>query len=304
MRQLPAPPAAAKEVSVTNFLRRISPLVPAATSDGLGWGGVEALRFFAAPSFEIVKPGIRPHTLVLITSPPEKLELEYDTIKCLRPPPAGSIVCVPSGMPMRWRWKGPKDSFHLYLDPQVITRVAAESFGMSVRIPPLDVFNLPELRGTMLAFAAELARGAQACRLLVESLTTVLAVQLIRHVAKPRVTRHEDAPLPRPKLERVVEFISANLDNGISLTQLAGVAFLSPYHFARQFKTATGLPPHKYVVARRVERAQQLMREERESTLADIALRAGFSDQSQLCAHFKRIAGMTPRQFQVAAKIA
>jgi AraC-like DNA-binding protein len=40
---------------------------------------------------------------------------------------------------------------------------------------------------------------------------------------------------------------------------MAAVARLSPYHFARQFKTATGLPPHQYVIARRVERAKQLL---------------------------------------------
>jgi AraC family transcriptional regulator len=304
MRQVPATSPASRDVRVTRLLRDISPIIPAATSDGLDWPGVQALRFHAAPSFEIVKPGLPLHSLVLVTSPPEKLELQYDSVRYMRPFPAGSIVFAPASVPMRWRWTGPKDSFHLYLDPELVARVAAESFDLSLEIPPLEVLSLPELRNAMLTLDAELTRGPHSCRILVESLATMLAVHLIRHVSRPRPTRQDEAALPRRKLDAVLDYIRANLDTGLSLAQMAAVAYLSPYHFARQFKSATGLPPHKYVVARRVERAQQLLREDRDFTVADVALRAGFSDQSQLSAHFKRIVGMTPRQFQLTARIA
>jgi len=85
---------------------------------------------------------------------------------------------------------------------------------------------------------------------------------------------------------------------------LAAVARLSPYHFARQFKVATGLPPHQYVIARRVERAQQLLRAGTDLSLAEVAAHAGFSDQSQFSRHFKRLVGVTPRQFRMSARIA
>lgn len=74
--------------------------------------------------------------------------------------------------------------------------------------------------------------------------------------------------------------------------------------FARQFKTTTGLPPHQYVIARRVERAQQLLRGDGDLGLAEVALRVGFSDQSQFSFHFRRIVGVTPRQFRISARIA
>jgi AraC family transcriptional regulator len=66
---------------------------------------------------------------------------------------------------------------------------------------------------------------------------------------------------------------------------------------------ATGLAPHQYVIARRVERAQQLLREEDELGLGEVAFRAGFADQSHLSLHFKRIVGVTPRQFRISARI-
>ena len=84
----------------------------------------------------------------------------------------------------------------------------------------------------------------------------------------------------------------------------AAVARLSPYHFARQFKAATGLPPHQYVTARRVERAKQLLQGAGGLSLAEVAARAGFSDQSQFTRHFKRHVGVTPGRFRVPARTA
>ena len=85
---------------------------------------------------------------------------------------------------------------------------------------------------------------------------------------------------------------------------MAAVARLSPYHFARQFKAATGLPPHQYVIARRVERAKQLLQAGTDLSLAEVAARAGFADQSQFCHHFKRLVGVKPGQFRISARIA
>jgi AraC-like DNA-binding protein len=58
------------------------------------------------------------------------------------------------------------------------------------------------------------------------------------------------------------------------------------------------LPPHQYVIRRRVERAQHLLRADGGLSLVEIALRVGFSDQSQFSSHFKRIVGITPGQFR------
>jgi AraC family transcriptional regulator len=110
--------------------------------------------------------------------------------------------------------------------------------------------------------------------------------------------------LPRGRLRAVVEYIEEHLDGGPTLAQLAAVVGLNPYHFARQFKAATGLPPHQYVIARRVERAKQLLEAGTGLSLAEVALHAGFSDQSQFSHHFKRLIGVTPRQFQTPARIA
>jgi AraC family transcriptional regulator len=127
-----------------------------------------------------------------------------------------------------------------------------------------------------------------------------LAVHLIRHVLAPRrPERGHEGTLPRGRLRAVVEYVEEHLDAGPSLEQLAAVARLSAYHFARQFRKATGLPPHQYVILRRVERARQLLQAGTDLSLAEVAAHAGFSDQSQFSRHFKRLVGVTPGQFRM-----
>src|SRR5258707_14683241 len=90
----------------------------------------------------------------------------------------------------------------------------------------------------------------------------------------------------------------------LTLAGLPPAVPLGPYHFARLFKAATGSPPHQYVIARRVERAQHLLRADGEIGVTDVALRVGFSDQSKFSFTFKRIVGVTPGQFRSSARIA
>jgi AraC family transcriptional regulator len=94
-----------------------------------------------------------------------------------------------------------------------------------------------------------------------------------------------------------------NLEGSPTLEQMAALVHLSRYHFARQFKATNGFLPHRYVIARRIERAQHLLRAHDELSLAAVALRAGFSDQSKFSFHFKHIGGVTPGQFRASARI-
>ena len=215
------------------------------------------------PAFELNPPALTHHRLVLFARPPEELDLQYEGVKRHVPPPAGSISLVPAGSPGLWRWSGRRDELHIYLEPGLVERVAAEAFGLDparLTVPPLDGLDLPQLRAAMGAVDAELTAGGAGGRLAAESLANVLAVHLIRHVLAPRrPERGRDGALPRGRLRAVVEYIEGHLDAGPTLEQMAAVARLSPYHFARQFKAATGLPPHQYVIARRVERAKELL---------------------------------------------
>src|SRR5262245_13001601 len=286
---------------------RLLPHEAAASSDRLGWVGLQAARCRAAPAFELDLPALTHHRLFLFSRPPEELDLRYEGVKRNVPPPAGSISLVPAGSPARVRSSGCKDELHLFLEPGLVARVAAEAFDLDparLTVPPLDGLDLPQLRIPMLAVGAELTAGAGG-PLAAESLANVLAVHLLRHVLAPRQpARRRVGTLPRAKLRAVVEYVEEHLDGSPSLEQMAAVARLSPNYFVSQFKRATGLPPHQYVILRRVERARQLLETETELSLAEVAAHAGFSDQSQFSHHFKRIVGVTPGQFRTRVRTA
>src|SRR5258708_9286619 len=130
----------------------------------------------------------------------------------------------------------------------------------------------------MTAVGADRPRGGPGGPLAAESLANLLAVHLIRHVSAPhRPQRGRDGVLPRGRLRAVEEYIEEHLDGCPTLAQLAAVVRLNPYHFARQFKGSTGLPPHQYVILRRVQRANQLLQAGTDLSLPHASLRAGLS---------------------------
>jgi AraC family transcriptional regulator len=293
-------------VNSREALWQTSSYAPAASSHPLEWKELHALRFRELPSSEI-DLRLPMHALIMVTRPPEKMDLRHEGSDIKLQAPVGAITIVPAESLVRWRWMGLKDSFHVYLEPGLVRRVGMESLGLNptqIEIPPLRLPNIPDLRAAMLAINSELNSGGGDGGLLMSgSLANILAVHLLRYIVGPRSpVNRRDGVLERRRLDRVVEFIMENLDGGPTLEKMASIANLSPYHFARQFKAATGLAPHQYLIARRVERAQQLLQGLDNIVLADIAQRVGFSDQSQFSFHFKRIVGLTPRQFWISAR--
>src|SRR5262249_30606537 len=152
------------------------------------------------------------------------------------PPPAGAIILVPAGTVGQVRWSGGFDWLHIYLEPRLVARVAAEAFDLDparLTVPPLDCLDLPHLRAAIGAVGAALTTGGAGGALAAESLANVLAVHLIRHVlAPPQPTRRRYGTFPRAKLRAVVEYIEEHLDASPSLEQMATVARLSSFHFA------------------------------------------------------------------------
>jgi len=95
------------------------------------------------------------------------------------------------------------------------------------------------------------------------------------------------------RANRICEYIDSHLQENIALEVLAEIAQLSVHHFARAFRQSIGVPPHNYIVQRRVEHAQQMLRNT-DLPLSEIAIEAGFTDQSHLARHFRTITGVSP----------
>jgi AraC family transcriptional regulator len=95
----------------------------------------------------------------------------------------------------------------------------------------------------------------------------------------------------------VLEFIEEHLSETISLSTLSTLARLSPYHFVRAFRQTLGMPPHRYHVRRRVERAKILLADR---TVTDVALAVGYAETSSFSSGFRRVTGMSPTEFRRA----
>jgi AraC family transcriptional regulator len=98
-------------------------------------------------------------------------------------------------------------------------------------------------------------------------------------------------------MRRLIEFIEENLDGDLSLDGMAREVEISPLYLARAFKAAVGQSPHQYVLARRIERAKELLRNT-ELPIVDVALSAGFSSQSHLSHWFLRNVGVSPAAYR------
>lgn len=109
--------------------------------------------------------------------------------------------------------------------------------------------------------------------------------------------RPSNRGLDQRRLTRVKEYVAANLESDLTLAQLAKVASLSRFHFARAFKASVGLPPHQYVSARRLERAKELLIRG-DQTLLDIAIELSFSSQANFTRAFHRGTGVTPGTYR------
>ena len=113
--------------------------------------------------------------------------------------------------------------------------------------------------------------------------------------------RSSGATLPDGVLRRVLEYIERNLDSKLKWDELAATIGLDPFRFARGFKRATGMTPHRYIMATRVQRAMELLAREGTS-IATVALDVGCSCQSHLTTLFRMHAGTTPAAFRRAAR--
>src|SRR5690606_26810430 len=108
----------------------------------------------------------------------------------------------------------------------------------------------------------ELEQSAEGCdRLAGEALAQLVGVQLLREHSTRRPPAQPVASLPAWRLRRVIDMVEDELDGELSIAAMAAAAGLSAYHFSRSFKAATGRPPHRCLLERRVERAKRLLQD-------------------------------------------
>jgi AraC family transcriptional regulator len=215
----------------------------------------------------------------------------------------GGLFLLPGGVDFGVRLGGGLSTVHLYLRDAVLREVA----GAMVRGDPARV-ELRPLLGDHDPVVEALARGigealdgpGPAEASYVDYLARALAARLLlRHSASTPAPSAVagGAGLSRTRLARVADHVEANLERSIGLAEMAAVAGLSPVHFARQFRRATGQAPHQHLLHRRVERAKRLLAAG-DLSIAEIAYHCGFSHQEHLTRVFRKATATTPAAFR------
>lgn len=196
---------------------------------------------------------------------------------------------------------GALESLHLGIDPGFLASVVERELDRStsgLELRPDVRRREPAVLAFGTALANELRNPGIGSPLYVDALVIGLAVQLAREHSNLTVG---EAPRVRPlsahDLQTAMDYIRDNLATDVRLPAIASVVGLSPHHFAKSFKAATGQAPHAYVIEQRVASARRMLADD-EASIADIAYRVGFSSQSHLTTTFRRICGVTPQEYR------
>lgn len=212
-----------------------------------------------------------------------------------RPLQRGHVSFVPHDCPTELEFGAQHSALALFIPREDLRRTTADLGATEVH--PFASEGHDRLRQLISMCAMELQSPGFASELMVDGLVRAIGATLVRrHVAPPNADA-ERIHLSPVRLARVIDFIDARIDGEIQLGDLATVAGLSPFHFSRVFKLATGETPYHFVGTRRLDRARNLLVNS-ELPLAELALACGFSSQSHSTAAFTKAIGMPPGRYR------
>ena len=267
------------------------------TSEAANWQGMH-LVYHRLPPGEIPECSTQQHLITIATRSGWPVEQHFEG-KCRHlVSRCGSVGLAPMQIHRRYRFDEEVELIHLSLEPESIATAAPELVNPDrVELVPQPYVNDPLLYQLGLTLKAELQKSGAESKFYADSAATFLAVHLLRHYTtrKPKQEPYRGG-LSQRQLQLAIDYIQGHLTEEISLENIASSLDLSRYYFCRLFKQSTGASPYQYVIQCRVERAKQLLKEGN-LTLGEVAVTCGFAHQSHFHRHFKRLTGMTPRQF-------
>ncbi len=237
------------------------------------------------------------HTLSLYLAGGERVVREDMNLNGGAP---DKLCLLPAGHESRWLIGGSLQMFHLYVEPEALAYHATAAFDIDPRrieLRDLTFFDDPAMAAIVRGAVMPLDWTEPGDRSALDAACHLLLHRLLRRYVggdKGTTVRGGLAPATR---RRIADFIEERLDEALTLDRLSAEARLSPFHFAKMFRISFGLPPHRYLDARRIERAKRLLRTERAEP-SQVALSCGYASQSHFGRAFKTATGMTPGQWR------
>jgi AraC family transcriptional regulator len=239
----------------------------------------------------------RPYLVGMALSPPGQLEwrtADRDQDRTCEPPAGRCFFTANS--PIVWRQVQEADVIVAALNPVFVDRVADALSVLGLKkLGPMSFTDIG-IESILFALRTELSDGCPSGRLYGESLATALATRLVWLRERP-VDHNQAGVLPLARLRQVLEYIEANLAGDTSLHRLAEIVRVGPRQFERLFVQSLGLPPHQYILRRRIAASKDLLLNSQLS-LAEISDRLGFHNQSHFATTFRNKVGVAPSAFR------
>ncbi|MDJ0719160.1 MAG: AraC family transcriptional regulator [Prochloraceae cyanobacterium] len=272
---------------------------PQLTSKQTGWNGIHLI-------YDRIPPGESPevisghHGIIIFNEVPKPIEAERRLDGCLKRDRVlqGDVVVIPANTPHQVRWDGIGGLIILEIEPHIFDLAISEALDRDrVEITPHFSTPDPLICQLGLKLKTELENGGLGSRLYADGIANLLSVHLLQNYSsqKPELKNYTGG-LPKYKLKKAIEYINANLDRSLSLSELASLVQMSPSYFSRLFKQSTGYAPHQYVIRSRIKRAEELLK--KQIAIVDVAYQVGFANQAHLNYHFKRLRGITPHKYK------
>jgi len=266
------------------------------SSRGRPWPGLELMTArIAQGGLDI--DGLQTHTLAINVGRPFRVDGRIDGRSVFGDMHPGAMKLVAAGPHSTWIWDAgrPIDMLHVSVSDDVLRTGALE----------LDARGLPDVQTTVGFVDPDLARlsyalAAEAHTPLGGSLVAdALRIELIARLIDGHTSlRGSAARFPKQRmgaraLRLIDAYVDAHLGTDMRIADLAALAGMSRFHFARSFRATVGITPHRYVLERRLERARVLL-QTTSLAVRDVAATTGFADQSHLTRLVKQRFGVTP----------
>ncbi len=261
-----------------------------------GWNALNA-DLMHMPAGRAKAPGGKHHVVGLHFGPAVNADCSVGGIRMRGVQKPGDIGVVPAGMDGSWDDDGNCQILRLSLRPSLLEEVAEQMGRSPARLELIPRFGLrdPRIEAIGWAIKADLEADTPSDPLYIDLLANALAVRLVE-IAFDRTSSSESSSVPRMSMRQLrilIDFIETNLDKRLHLADLALVAGLGTTRLKTLFRNSTGIPVHRYVIARRVEYARAMLSTTK-MPASQVALAAGFTHQSHMASTMRRVLGHTP----------
>lgn len=210
----------------------------------------------------------------------------------------GSLDIIPEGAALGVYGYEETEFIVLALEPQFLHKIADESGMSDTKLVRHLGIRDPQIEYIAFALKSELDAGCPSGKVYGDGLAVAVAARLLGRYSAHVTTSHTcNALMSGYTLRRVTNYIEDNLTKDLTLAEIADVAHMSPHYFSRAFRNSTGIPPHRYVIDRRIEKAKTLL-SDNYLPLVEVGLSVGFQNQSHFTTLFHKRTGVTPKVYR------